>query len=193
MDDNQEESGRGAVRVDASFNIDFKLLGDDKEEVSLEVFNHSTSNRLGIPPAGEGLPSELTDLQDYQNIPSALLKMWQSIDHKLDALMKIVGKEAHKLEGSTTGIIKNISSKGTKLKTGEKLEKGQFILMRISPPTFPSFTIDVVGEVITSDADETGGTRYHIEFSSINSDDVETLITYIFKRQREILRGRKDE
>lgn len=185
---------RDAVRVEVSFLAEFVTVNEDTiAETIEEVKGHCTSDRLGIPPPGEGMPSDLKELQDFQNISSSLMKMWQSIDNKLDALMKIVGNESHKLEGADSAIVKNISCKGLKLKSDTILGEGKFLLIRVSPPTFPSFTVDVVAKIIESGTDDNDGNWAHVEFRALNVDDEEILITYIFKRQREILRGQKKD
>lgn len=60
----------------------------------------------------------------------------------------------------------------------------------MSPPIFPVFLVEAVGKVISSkqDAEKEGEWVANLEFTAINTSDSEDLISFIFKRQREILR-----
>jgi hypothetical protein len=185
---------REAHRVDTSFPVEFRRLNENElADIEEEINSHRTNDRLGLPSPHSDLPSDLEDLKDYQEMSPQILNMWLSIDQKLDALMKLSRQKALRVPNAREGIIKDISSKGIKIKIYDKLKHGEFILLRISPPTFPSFTLDAVGKVLKLDSSEGDQKIYNVEFTALNSDDREMLITYVFKRQREILRGRLEE
>ncbi len=193
-EDSEEINKREAVRVDTSFPVEFILLEEaGHADVVEEITNHGTDERLGIPPPAHGLPADMDNLKDYQEASPLVMKMWLSIDQKLDALMKIIGGQTHRLPDALKAMVKNISSKGVMLKAGKELAVGQHILIRMVPPVFPSFTIDAVGKVIEIDPTRPDGKHYNVEFTALNADDKEYLITYIFKRQREILRRRLEK
>ena len=193
--ENSKQSGREAVRVETSFIFEFRLLdGGEVADCEKEIANHRTNERLGLPQSSQSeLPSELNNLKDYQETAPQQMKMWISIEQKLDALLKLVGQKTHQIPDSKEGIVKDLSSKGVKIKTDVDLKKGDRLMMRLSPPTFPSFTIDVVGKVVGSKTDKEGGSFFMVETTALNPDDREILIAYVFKRQREILRQRLDE
>ncbi|GMT42003.1 MAG: hypothetical protein IEMM0002_0414 [bacterium] len=182
---------REAVRVETAFPVEFRLV-DEGEIVNLtdEIANHSTDDRLGLPPSGPELPTDIDSLKDYQGTSPQVMKMWVSIDQKLDALMKIIVGKAHGLPEALKGAVKDISSKGIRIKSATKLAVGRHILLRMTPPMFPSFTIDAVGKVLDIVSVENDGKSYNVEFVALNPDDRELLVTYVFKRQREILRHR---
>jgi hypothetical protein len=189
-----ESSGREAVRVGTSFAVEFKRLDEkDLPDVEEEITSHRTNDRLGLPPPQAELPADMDNLRDYQETTPHIMRMWISIDQKLNALMKIVGGKAHKIPGASEGIVKNISAKGIKMKTDSELKQGEYLMLRISPPTFPSFTLDAVGKVLGMDAETEDGRLYKVVFIALNPDDREILIAYVFKRQREILRGRLED
>ena len=190
-----KQSGREAVRVETSFIFEFRLLdGGEVADSEKEITNHRTNDRLGLPlPSQSDLPSELNNLRDYQETVPQQMKMWISIDQKLDALLKMVGQQSNQLPDSKEGIVKDLSSKGVKIKTAVELKKGDYLMMRLSPPTFPSFTIDIVGKVVGSKPDGEEGLFHMVETTALNPDDREILIAYVFKRQREILRQRLDD
>lgn len=195
MAENSESiNKREAVRVETSFPVEFILLEPaERADVMEEIKNHRTDERLGIPPPNHGLPTDMDNLKDYQEASPLVMKMWLSIDQKLDALMKLVGGKAHRLPDALEAVVKNISSKGVMLKADHELRTGQEILLRMVPPTFPSFVMDVVGKVLEIDPTRKDAKHYNVEFLAFNADDKEQLITYVFKRQREILRLRLEE
>lgn len=189
-----EASARGAVRVDTSFKIEFRRLQESElDEIVEEITSHRTNDRLGYPPSESDLPADLDNLKDYQETTSQVMKMWISIEQKLNVLIKLAGDKAHGIPNAEKGIVKDISAKGLMMKTEAELKKGEYLMLRISPPTFPSFILDTVGKVISSDPAGKGGRHCKVAFSALNPDDREILIAYVFKRQREILRSRLED
>ncbi len=199
MEDNKNEtppdaSTREAVRVDTSFKIEFRRAPESElPDIVEEITSHRTNDRLGYPPPESELPADLDNLKDYQETTPFIMKMWVSIEQKLNVLMKLAGDKAHGMPDAEKGIVKDISAKGVKMKTGADLNKGEYLMLRISPPTFPSFILDAVGKVISSVPAGKGAHLCKVEFTALNPDDREILIAYVFKRQREILRSRLED
>jgi hypothetical protein len=193
MDDkNNREKDREAVRVDTSFPAEFRILPEsDAADMCEELLKHRTCDRLGMPTPGGDLPADLNNLKDYKEASPLIMKMWMSMEHKVDALIRIAA-QAHKGMGeSDHGVVTDLSRAGLKLRTRKTLRPGDTVLVRIPPPSYPPFTVDAVGKVVSSEEAEEKNAVYGIEFTAVNRDDRELLITYVFKRQREILRGKQ--
>jgi hypothetical protein len=189
-----EASTRGAVRVDTSFKIEFRRLEESElHDLVEEITSHRTNDRLGYPPPESDLPADLDNLKDYQEITPHIMKMWVSIEQKLNVLMKLAGDKAHGIPNAEKGIVKDISAKGLMMKTDAELNKDEYLMLRISPPTFPSFILDTVGKVLSSDPAGKDVRHCKVAFTALNPDDREILIAYVFKRQREILRSRLED
>ena len=189
-----DASTRGAVRVDTSFKIEFRHLPESElHDIVQEITSHRTNDRLGYPPPESDLPAELDNLKDYQETTSQVMKMWVSIEQKLNVLIKLAGDKAHGIPNAKNGIVKDISAKGLMMKTEAELDEGEHLMLRISPPTFPSFILDAVGKVLSCNTAGKGVRNCKVEFTALNPDDREILIAYVFKRQREILRSRLED
>ena len=177
-----------------SFAVEFKRVPESElHDIVEEITSHRTNDRLGYPPPETELPADLDNLRDYQETTPHIMNMWVSIDQKLNVLMKLAGDKAHGIPNAEKGIVKDISAKGVKMKTEADLNKGEYLMLRISPPTFPSFILDAVGKVLSTDPAGKGARHCKVEFTALNPDDRETLIAYVFKRQREILRSRLED
>ena len=177
-----------------SFAVEFKRVSENElHDIVEEITSHRTNDRLGYPPPETELPADLDNLRDYQETTPHIMNMWVSIDQKLNVLMKLAGDKAHGIPNAEKGIVKDISAKGVKMKTEAALNKGEYLMLRISPPTFPSFILDAVGKVLSTDPAGKGARHCKVEFTALNPDDRETLIAYVFKRQREILRSRLED
>ncbi|MFQ5431344.1 MAG: PilZ domain-containing protein [Nitrospinota bacterium] len=193
-DNPHDTSEREAVRVNTSFKIEFRRVPESElHDVAEEITSHRTNDRLGFPPPEAELPADLDNLKDYQETTPYIMKMWVSIEQKLNVLMKLAGDKAHGIPNAEKGIVKDISAKGVKMKTEADLNKGEYLMLRISPPTFPSFILDAVGKVLSSDPAGKSARHCKVEFTALNPDDREILIAYVFKRQREILRSRLED
>jgi hypothetical protein len=194
--DMEETGDSEGVLLDTAIETDFrKVEGIEAENTILAITNHRTSDRLGLPPPSEEYPTDPTKFQDFQDAPDIIRKMWLSIDQKLDTLIRHIGKKETQLKNSDKGLVIRLSRSLAEFQTGKPLKMGDTLHLRFSPPTFPPFTIDIAGRVSGIADPESGGTGlklYKIEFVALNIDDRELLISYIFKRQREILRGYRD-
>ena len=189
-----DSSARGAVRVDTSFALEFRHLQESElHDIVEEITSHRTNDRLGYPPPESDLPADLDNLKDYQETTSQVMKMWVSIEQKLNVLIKLAGDKAHGIVNAEKGIVKDISAKGLMMKTEAELKEGEYLMLRISPPTFPSFILDAVGKVLSCGPGGKDMRHCKVEFTALNPDDREILIAYVFKRQREILRSRLED
>jgi len=180
------------ISVDTSFDSECVVLDGDIDEKINSVKYHKTSDRLGLPPQADEIPTDLDNVRDLGDIPGYILKMWLSLERKLDTLLQFASAESRHLDGGQLCKIVNISKNGLTFKPdGDSLSQ-TFFLIRVSPPTFPPFSIDVVVEV---EANQKADAKdcYKTIFKAINEDDRELLITYIFKRQREILRMKMED
>jgi len=185
------DDGEG-INLATAIETDFLIVeGEDAENRILAIKSHRTSDRLGLPPPSEEYPSDPSKFQDFHDAPDIIRKMWLSIDQKLDTLVRHIGKKETHLENSEKGFITRLSRTSVELRTGNRLKDGDTVLLRFSPPTFPPFTIDIAGRVsgcVEPDSGHKVQKLYRVEFVGVNVDDRELLISYIFKRQREILR-----
>lgn len=186
------DSSRQDVRVEVFFPLVWRDVGDDKDLAS-SIENHRTCDRFTLPPtAFSDLPSDLTDLAEFKDLSPHIYTMWMSLERKLDYIIRLVDKETTGEPGEKDGYCVNLSAGGALLKVSEEVKNGATLSVKLVPPTFPRLVVEVMGKVRSVKKADDGDRLASMEFSVVNEDDREDLISYIFKRQREILRLKSD-
>lgn len=192
--DNNE---RSSVRVPVFFPIRYRPMEEPSDWTVEAIRHHRTCDRFGAPPtAFTDLPSDLNDLNEYQEMEPTLFRMWMSLERKLDHLIWQENRGAFEdVDRTTEARCIDLSAGGAGFSTTEPVTLGARLLLRIAPPTFPPFLLETAAEVIRIDPDPVDPARTIVSttFIAINDHDREDLISYLFKRQREILRMGMEE
>ncbi|VAX16169.1 hypothetical protein MNBD_NITROSPINAE04-1512 [hydrothermal vent metagenome] len=192
--DHNNPGERNDVRVAVFFPIRWKKP-DNVADLSAEIENHRTCDRFATPPtAFTDLPSDLSDITEFQEMEPHTLTMWMSLERKLDHIIRRIDQKTFDNPNMEQGRCLNISAGGAYLRISKKLAVGDTIQARLAPPTFPLFIVEILGVVmsIKPDKNNKGDFLVSVSFTAINHSDREDLITYVFKRQREILREKSD-
>lgn len=180
---NESTQMRDSVRVDVSFPVIFTLINEkDYENLKNFTLSHRTGDREGdiTPYFGTG---------ELESLDPTLVKIWLSMNSKLDYIINFLrrnetgGKEKE-------GLCKDISGKGIKMLYKGDLSAGEYIQLKIRPPTFPPFMVIAIGKILRVDNSPAGETEAAVEFDAIHEDDREEIVSYVFKRQRELLRSK---
>lgn len=194
----EDRQKRDAIRVMVSFPVYYKPI---KEQGKIKVIKeryikHKTSDR----EKSISIPSEISLLDNTRrrhspNIDPVLLQLWSEIDKKLDIIISHIFKQRYIDKDAYSGICINISSGGLQITTENHVEVGTILDIHIELPTFPPFSATALARVVNliKTTDNSPHTwKVSLEFFAINEDDKESLISYIFKRQRELLRSQSD-
>lgn len=193
--DADSSTPRENVRVDVFFPIRWRIpeeVGDLKKS----IINHRTCDRFSAPPTTfADMPADLVDLTEFQETSPHIYRMWMTLERKLDHLIWLMNKNTFVDSGMEDGVCLDLSVGGASVLISRNLSAGEEIHLRMSPPIFPVFLVEAVGRVISSGKDSEKEDKWvaSLEFTAINTSDSEDLISYIFKRQREILRDASSE
>lgn len=189
------EDQRQAIRVEVSFQIHYRMiLPDQLIDLKDEIVNHRTVDKLGLPPVSiADLPSDLEELEDLEEIRVIhpwIFKMWTSLERRLDYIAQLLTRSKDSETDLAQGICKSLSATGLSFHAREAIEPGERIYLRVQPPSFPLILVDMVGLVQRCDPvpDQENRWGISVNYDAFNSEDREELISYIFKRQREMLR-----
>ncbi len=188
--DRNKATERENVRVEVFFPVRWRTPADP-DGLARTITNHRTCDRFSAPPtAFSDLPADLTDLAEFQETSPHIYRMWMSLERKLDHIIWLHSKISFEDPDMEDSVCLNLSVGGASLQTSRELSIGETIHLRMTPPMFPVFIVEALGKVIASEKDpETEGKWVAgVEFTAINTSDSEDLISFIFKRQREILR-----
>ena len=185
---NESSQMRGSVRVDVSFPVSFDLVSEnDYEKIKNVIVSHRTGDR-------EGDLMPLLGVEELESLYITVAKIWLSMNSKLDYIIKLLKQSGEGVE-EKEGLCKDISGKGIKMIYKGNLSAGQCIHLRIHPPTFPPLSVVALGKILRAERTalcREGEIETAVEFDTIHEDDREEIISYVFKRQRELLRARRE-
>lgn len=190
-----EKDMRDSLRVAVHFPLLFTSISKKEFESIKDSFClHRTSDREGIPsPFQDASTIQMMERELEETLGPAFIQMWRLLNHKLDLIYATLSRGG---PGEWQGEATCVELGGQGLKIADRsgvLEANQYLKLRISPLTYPPFSVEVLGKLqrTEKEEDENGAPVYKaaIEFEAINKDDQEALIAYLFKRQREIIRS----
>ena len=193
--ENKKEERRESIRVRVHFPLSYALIEEeDFFSIKDTYCQHRTSDRDGLPaPFQSSLEQSAMERNMEENLGSGFVQMWKILDQKIDMICSALA--AKKVEGwGKEALCMELGGMSLKLREPEaSLSPGRRLKLRISPPTFPPFSIAVLGSVerVEEKNDDTGRPFFDsvVVFDVINKDDQEGLFGYLFKRQREIIRS----
>ena len=200
---NKSSESRKSARIRDSFTIHYKIISQQEfEEKASFYLDRRTANR---PPSkrygSDTFSLDWASLESEIDYNPFLVKIFSYLDKKIDMLLykqeEIIKHYTHQdqqQETRETGKCIDISGTGLSMLIPEKLKKDTILELSIEPPIYPPFrivTLGEVGRVISTKAKGKSGYDISTTFVSINEDDREELIKYIFKRQRELISSKK--
>lgn len=135
---------------------------------------------------------ETYKLPEIENINLEILyELLHRLNCKVDRILEIIdNKNVKKFSPASFENI-NISASGMRFKTDEHFPVGCIIAIRLILPLTMEIPLNILGEVVVSDGktDEDGKYVISVKFINLSRDDEEIITKYVFKRQRELLRG----
>ncbi|MBI4827777.1 MAG: PilZ domain-containing protein [Nitrospinae bacterium] len=192
---NHEETDlRGTVRVAVYFPVRLrKVEGAEAQRLALMVKSHRSADRFHLPSESGGESMGASEFTEWRQAAPHIFAMWEALERKLDHLTWLLRREAVDEPGMEEGICLDLSAEGVRVATAIPLAPGDTVLIRLAPPTYPKTLVEAVAGVLTVGREPGPEERpvASLRFTSINSADTDELISYIFKRQREILRDQR--
>jgi len=179
---------RDNVRVNDSIPVAYRLVTAE------DVADPGRPERF-FPFIWNKYPQVLP-LEDVEEHHTRMLHHIIELHRKLDVLIETVTPESRTIVEVPKEKDVCISASGLRIHLDSPVLPGQLIVFCIVLPFIPPASIFVTGEVIRHDMshdvtfEEESCSGTAINFLTIKEDDRETLIRYIFKRQRDMLRDR---
>lgn len=175
-------SRRNHARVDDVLKIAFSPVDDDQ-------CRHHGENRHALFTSLFGDTYKPPVVEDVDH--ETLYELLHRLNHKVDRLLELIGG------GDTVPLCAahcehiNISASGMRFKTDEYFAVRSIIALRLVLPLATETPLNVLGEVVISDGtvDEEGRYSVSVKFIDLSRSDEEMITRYVFKRQRELLRG----
>jgi hypothetical protein len=185
------KEGRTYVRGKFPFQVRFRIiLAEEYEAVRRTGKRYQSSHKKMLTI--DGVDADKNDRET--SLDSGLVEFLLYMDEKVDHIIAMLSKhEARGVFYEGRGL--DISGAGMKLEVDDRIQSGQIIHAHFILSRFPLVVIDVFGEVVrVVPIDREGKKRYQlgIRFADISESDREKVIAYVFRRQREAIRGRKN-
>ncbi len=197
------EENRNSVRIKDSFTINYNIVTQKEHNKKSSLFiSRRTANRPGaMSREVEAFSFDWSHIEDEVDFDPVLVKILFYMDQKMDKLIanqeKILNnidtvEEEHDVY--ETGECIDISGSGIHMLVREELNPGSLLELKIEPPINPPIQIILLGKlsrVRQSQDHENNYFETSVTFTAINEGDRESLIKYIFHRQRELISSRK--
>jgi hypothetical protein len=192
---------RNYVRVDDYLPFEYTLLEKDEFEKIEKDYIAKTKaiNKMmdtSTTPVLRDIIDKIEEKEVVSDIDSVLMSMLINLDKKLDLIIDLLdqkGERKKRLKEKTKKI--SLSGGGIKILTDNEFKRGDILELRIDLPLIPPVAIPALGEVARSEktGDKEGGFKTAIKFKVIQEEDRDKIIHYVFQKQRELLRAKKEE
>jgi c-di-GMP-binding flagellar brake protein YcgR len=139
------------------------------------------------------LAEPISDFEARDELERLLIR----IDKKLDLILSLLVDKAGRKEYEHKALVTDISESGIGIISPVKLAVGTNIELGVILPSQPYRTMDVAGEVIwehpyTGDEAPSSSQAVGIQFTDIPSHYQDEIVHWIFQKQREELRRRRN-
>jgi len=125
-----------------------------------------------------------------------LLSYIKIIDKKLDLILELMNNTKNENLYSNRYIDANISGSGISFTTDIELKENEYVELKILLPVYSYTKINTLCNVVRSSYCNINGVsswETALVFKVINEADRETLINFIFEKEREIIRMKKEK
>ena len=180
---------RAHLRMDVIIMLQYKKLTQQEyEEIEKKSFideEESVAQSFTLKPFIEEKEKV------SENVDPFVVKSLTDINTKLSLVLSMLSREEETCVFTQHPTEANLSESGIGFTMKEEVKKGDFLEMEILMPTFPTVIIKVWGRVIRIKPLPEGGYRIGVQYTHIKEEDQDSIVHYLFKRQREILRTKK--
>ena len=181
------EQKRGHIRIDDYIFFEFNLLErDEYNRIKDDYIAKTKAIDKKLAPSISPLTQGVTERKEEEGrgeADPALVSMLVNLDKKLDLIIDLLdekGERKKSLKEKTRKV--NIGGAGLRFQTEREFQKGDFL----------ELTVPALGEVTRVERNERGYFTTAVKFNVINEDDRDRIIRYVFQKQREHLRAKKE-
>jgi len=178
MLDNPER--REEIRVPLNTNLGFNILDNPNAFVrgsalDLHVFQASGKNHT---------------LNENEPLEAFLVQL----DRKIDFLIDLMGEKLYGKKYQYSGEVLNISESGLRMDFPDYIPNDAYLEIGLTLPNYPHRIMEIAAQVLwrmTQKDKNTGQIRnvVGLSFHDILSEDQETIVHFIFQKQRENIRS----
>lgn len=178
---------REYFRVEDRLFVELRKV-DEEESRALEK-NLRDSSFLSEPFRGRAAAGPAGPAFEKDDILACL----ETIDGKLNMILDLLSTKERVYHGSYVDVV--LSGSGLKFVSETELDEGAFVEIRLVLPFFPRTRIAALGKVVRSRRHGAGGKdawETALSFVAISEKDRDILVRYVFSRERESLKKRRE-
>lgn len=193
MADPWADDKREYFRIKDRLALDVRILSDD-EFLQLENTIKYSPTQI-VDKIFDDMRFLKESLSNDVGETSLILTYLRTIDKKLDILINCLGKNNKEEPHRSSYVEVEISGNGISFRSDLSIQGGDYVELGVVLPRFPYPKITVLGQVLKSEnlQDQGTGLRQVVaKFIVINEEDRDLLINYIFMKEREHLRLKKE-
>lgn len=121
-------------------------------------------------------------------LPEQLVTFLCEMDKKLDQMLSMMSQDQIRSDYPHTFEILEISGAGAKFRSDAKLKKDQPVDLILILNRFPLRMASTKAKIVGKDSETD---LFRLEFVNIIESELESIIQYVFQRQREMIRNAK--
>ncbi|WP_462325900.1 PilZ domain-containing protein [Desulfoplanes sp.] len=163
-------------------------------DTTLQAFMRTAPSPSARPGLRGGFATGVDHLKDdlqKTSLPDPLLDYLESMNAKLDTILGLLHQSSIQTEYPLTATVTQISGAGVQFTSDHDLQTGIHLEMVITLSRFPLYLINVVGAITRKETAPDGKDLYVFGFTAIRDNDREAIIQYVFREQREMIRGER--
>ncbi|OIQ48885.1 PilZ domain protein [Pseudodesulfovibrio hydrargyri] len=139
---------------------------------------------------GESMTQPITreDFVKKSKLPEEVTGFLVEMDRKLDQIISMLGQDTFKMDFSLPVEVMEISAAGVKFRSARQFHPGDALELIIYLSQTPLRLAGSKGRILDQEPD-TG--LYRFEFVDLRGSDMEAIVQFVFKEQREQIRNSK--
>lgn len=139
---------------------------------------------------GDAMPQPVTreDFVKKSKLPEEVTGFLAEMDRKLDQIISMLGQDSVRTDFSLPVEVMEISAAGVKFRSADRFQPGDALEMIIYLSQAPLRMAGSKGRILDQEPD-TG--LYRFEFVDLRGSDMEAIVQFVFKEQREQIRNSK--
>ncbi|MCX8022937.1 MAG: PilZ domain-containing protein [Syntrophorhabdaceae bacterium] len=184
-----ENKGREFFRVNVRIPVEFRRLTLEEYKDMEDIVKYSSIVKRERPEIES--PKGFIDRDEKDSLFIYL----EMINRKLDMVIELLKQTERDDSYIKRFFDVNLSGSGMKFLSDIEFCEGDFIEMRLAIPGLPLSKITTLCEVVRAkriEEDTLSLWEVGLKFNVINEEDRDLLVSFIFARERELLRARKD-
>jgi len=188
----QVDEGREFFRINVRLPIEFRRLTHAEYNDMKNLVRYGSTSQIGI---GKELNMLRDVIEKEEGEKKRLFSCLEAINRKLDMVIELMKESTDNNLYIKKFLDVNLSGSGIKFLSDEEFVDEEYVEIKMVIPVFPYPKITMLCQVVRVEKKEVCGTvmwEVALMFKTINEDDRDFIVNFIFTKERELLRSKKE-